>query len=123
MESNPTCAERIDGAMSSRQNDLEEIYEKLSSDNEEISSEGYEEIISLALEVSSYRVIKILLSTGGPADWIEVTVDDDNEILSMKYVYQDWFDYADKPVRKGSYLWQYASELIGWTDYIQIIKN
>lgn len=112
MESNPTCAERIDGAMSSREVDLEEIYEKISSDDNEISYEGYDEIGYFALEVSSFKVIKILLSTGGPADWIEVTLDDDNEICSMKYFYQDWFDCASKPIHKNSYLWQYASEIV-----------
>lgn len=112
MASEPTCSERIADAMASRQIDLEEIYEKISSDDREISSEGYDEIQEFALEISSYKVIKILLSTGGPADWIEVTLDDDNYIRGMKYFYQDWFDCASMTLYKDSYLWQYASEIV-----------
>jgi hypothetical protein len=39
--------------------------------------------------VGSKRVVTVLISTGGPADWFEATVDN-GEIERIEYVYQDW---------------------------------
>lgn len=36
------------------------------------------------------------MSTGGPADYLEVHVDSDNEITSIVYHFADWFDHAEQ---------------------------
>lgn len=107
-----TCSQRILGQMKSREKDLDEIYDKIDSHDIDEVEEAWSEYHNLALEVSSYKVIKILLSTGGPADWIEVKIDDEEQILGMTYVFQDWFDYASEAISENSYLWQYASQII-----------
>lgn len=108
----PSCADRIDKQMESRENDLEEIYDQIESEDIEVTEEGWTNYHSLPLEIVEYRVVKILLSTGGPADWIEVTLDNDDEIVRMSYHFSDWFDHAEKSVSRNSYIWQYASEVI-----------
>lgn len=107
-----TCSQRILGQMKLREQDLEEIYDKIESENIEETEEGWNEYNELPLEISTYKLVKILLSTGGPADWIEVKMNDDEEIIGMTYVFQDWFDHASETISENSYLWQYASELI-----------
>lgn len=47
----------------------------------------------LSLEVK--RSVRILLSTGGPGDWIDVDVDEQGSILGGSYHNQDWFDHAE----------------------------
>lgn len=49
------------------------------------------------LAVSTYRVHRIDLSTGGPADWLEVHVDPDSAMASrIVYHFADWFDHAER---------------------------
>lgn len=64
-------------------------------------------IDELALGHSSYEVIKIELSTGGPADFIEAFISDD-ELVKAVYHYQDWFDGAEMLVPEDSEMYQYV---------------
>lgn len=58
----------------------------------------------LPLGVSSFRVFRVDLSTGGPADWLEVRTSGDTpvyesggepyEVESVTYHFADWFDHA-----------------------------
>lgn len=111
-EKDKTCAERIQDQMTSRNVQIEEIYDKMQSDNDEEQESGFEEYHELPLEIVEYKVIKILLSTGGPADWIEAKIDETGYPVSMEYHFQDWFDHASTKIYNDSYLWQYASEMI-----------
>jgi hypothetical protein len=105
-----TCAERIHKEMESRAVYLEELYDKMASD--EGSEEAIDEYQQFALDIEKYTVVKILLSTGGPADWIEVKVDEDGDIHGMSYHFQDWFDHASVKISSTNYLWQYAEEMV-----------
>lgn len=51
-------------------------------------------IYELPLAVTTYKMVRVELSTGGPADWLEAQIDDDGDILRIEYVFQDWFDGA-----------------------------
>ena len=108
-----TCADLVSEKMWSRSADLEEINDVLGdvdSDPETVE-EALEELNNLALEITSYKVIKILLSTGGPADWLELKVDENGEVRGLTYHYADWFDHAQIDVPNNSYLWDYALQI------------
>lgn len=107
-----TCAERIKEHYEYRNIDLEEIYDKTGSDDRDIAEEGYDELHNFALSMETYSCVRIDLSTGGPGDWLEVIVDDDDDIRKVTYHFNDWFDHASMPVDSNSYLWQYASDMI-----------
>lgn len=110
--SNPTCSERISEQMKSMNETLEEIYDKTGqSENHELYEEGMDEYVNFPLEIETFKIIKVLFSTGGPADWIEIKVDEnDGDVFGVDYHFQDWFDHAQLKVDRGSYLWQYAEE-------------
>lgn len=110
---NKTCAERIDEQMQSRNIQLEEIYDRMGNDEDsDDQDEATNELHELALEISEFKVVKILLSTGGPGDWIEVTLDENDYIRRMEYHFHDWFDHAKTQINDDTYLWQYAQEII-----------
>lgn len=50
----------------------------------------------LDLEIEKVYKVRLLLSTGGPADWFETTIDSRGHIGDVVYVFQDWFDGARK---------------------------
>lgn len=91
--------------------DLNDIIGDLESDSEAIDN-ALHEIGNFALEFETYKVLKILLSTGGPADWIEVKIDNDDDVTGMTYHYADWFDHAEMKVDRNSYIWDYAIEIV-----------
>lgn len=88
-------------------------------DLRELVSERFNE---LPLSLETFRTVKVLLSTGGPADWLEYTVDDTEdatggEIVGVEYVFQDWFDgarvrLADEDLDTA----KEAAEIAGWTE-------
>lgn len=107
-----SCADRILDQFNSRNILLEELYDRCEEDNED-ADDARQELYDLPLSIESYKVVKILLSTGGPGDWIEVFIDEDDDyIRKMTYHFQDWFDHASMAIHDSSYLWQYASEIV-----------
>lgn len=66
----------------------------------------------LALGFVVNRLVKIELSTGGPADFIEVFLDDDCQIIKAVYHYQDWFDGAQLNVPDDSHMMDYIEHFI-----------
>jgi hypothetical protein len=111
--SEATCRDRIQKSLESREEMIGAILQGMADGNDE----AYEEFGDLPLEVSEYTVLRILLSWGGPSDWIEVKIGAgpkplDYEILSMKYHFQDWFDHAATTIYDDSPLWAYCSQLV-----------
>ena len=109
-EKEKTCAELVESQMEMREEYLTEIYDKIITGIPEIEDEGWANYHELILEVTEYRTIKILFSTGGPSDWVEAIVSDGDELISATYPYSDWFDHASVRVKKNSVLWQYIAE-------------
>lgn len=68
----------------------------------------------LPLEISTRKVIKVLLSTGGPEDFIEIHLSDNNDqtIDDVFYHYLDWFDGAKMKVPVDSYMYSYATYIV-----------
>jgi hypothetical protein len=59
-------------------------------------------LMEFPLGFSKKTIVKIELSTGGPADFIEAEIDDDGYINKITYHYQDWFDGAQITVSENS---------------------
>ena len=49
-----------------------------------------EEIFNYGLSISKETVINYLISWGGPAYRLQITFNEDNEIVSIEPQYQDW---------------------------------
>lgn len=114
MSSEKTCAELIDDRLRSREQSLADIYKAIEKDE---SIEGYEEandaLYEFALGVALYTTVRIDLSTGGPADWLECMVDRSGSgLINVTYHYSDWFDHAEESVDVDSPLWNYADEMV-----------
>lgn len=99
---NKTCEERIqanmeariEDAIGAREKDLE-IEEGKTEDTEgttECLNEG-------VLEISVEKHVKILLSTGGPADWFVLVYDKDDRLLRGEYHFSDWWDHAERVLK------------------------
>src|SRR6056300_2033941 len=53
--------------------------------------ERQEEIFNYGLSISKETVINYLISWGGPAYRLQITFNEDNELVSIVPQYQDWF--------------------------------
>ena len=52
-----------------------------------------EDIFNYGLSISKETVINYLISWGGPAYRLQITFNEDNELVSIKPQYQDWGTY------------------------------
>ena len=66
----------------------------------------------IAIGYQTETIYTITLSWGGPADFIEVRCVEE-DVMSMAYVYQDWFDGARRMLDTGSPMWKYACQQLG----------
>jgi hypothetical protein len=123
MNRDRTCEERISEQQESRLSHISELlsaaqgdFECLSKDeiesleigdpvygeDEELENEyeleeaAGERIYELPLSVDTKHTERILLSTGGPGDWIDVDFDRDGDVVGASYHFQDWFDHAER---------------------------
>lgn len=76
--------------------------------DENASAEDHQEqadtaLCELPLSVEVLRTVKILLSTGGPGDWLEVTLDAENDPIRAEYHFHDWFDHASVTLEGDEY--------------------
>ena len=109
-----TCAELVYDQMMSRNAQLENINDIIMDNeiDEEKLTEALDELDHFALEISTFKVVKILLSTGGPSDWLEALISDEGDLVRLTYHYADWFDHAEIKITYNSYLWDYAMQII-----------
>ena len=76
--------------------------DKVDSDSDDGDSDiAQEELGELPLAVSTYRLVRIDLSTGGPGDWLEVLYDNENDIQRITYHFAPWFDHAELDVTEN----------------------
>jgi hypothetical protein len=116
------CVDLVGEKMWERSSQIEELNDILEDEEKttEEHDEAFYELENLPLEISAYRIVKVLFSTGGPGDWIEIKVNDYEEVLGVTYHYQDWFDHAEIKVPDNSYLWDYAIKLVDGLDIDQL---
>ena len=67
----------------------------------------------LHIENKASFSLKILLSWGGPSDYLKVRYDPrDKEIIRVEYHFEDWFDHAEIIVDKDTYMFEYAQQML-----------
>lgn len=129
MPKQPTCAERIGEHMEGRLTDFRAIAELQDHDRDDdmflptralemlgeydaAASESHAEaaaeiLSSYPLGVTRYTTFRVDLSTGGPADWLEVVCrhdgsliaqldDGPHEVTRIVYHFSDWGDHAER---------------------------
>lgn len=99
-----TCAERIAEELKYTEALLQDLQTRIDGGE----SKAQEDLWELPLSIETFKTTRVTFSTGGPADWIDITTDEDNDIVKVTYTLQDWFDSATLPVERGSWLWSYA---------------
>ena len=116
------CVDLVGEKMWERSSLIEELDDIINDPDSDIEKveEAVDTLDTLPLEISAYRIVKVLFSTGGPGDWIEIKVNDYEEVLGVTYHYQDWFDHAEIKVPDNSYLWDYAIKLVDGLDIDQL---
>lgn len=118
MTRDATCAERIGEHQASREEHLralftaQENWENRSPDpdypGETIDSDGAQERLDeLPLGVSVSRLLRVELSTGGPADYVTAELDG-GDVVRATYHFADWFDHAERSLEPDSPLWRMA---------------
>jgi len=118
-----TCEERIADDLTSTENWLSKTYRQIDkaekAGNHERGDELREEIEAYGISVK--RVMRLELSGGGPASWLEVHFDDSNrwpEVETVIYHFADWFDHAEREVSESEApgMWrlaEYYAEVAG----------
>lgn len=102
-----TCADLIAGELKDREQQLEQLY-ALADDGDD---DAREQIQEMAYGIDRREIFKVIWSGGGPADSLELIVSD-GELISVTYVYQDWFDGARLAVEQDSPAYRYAQEIL-----------
>ena len=102
-----TCAERIDNELARFEKSAAALIEDYNSGDDE----RFEEWNNYPLSVETRQVTTILMSWGGPSDFLKVE-HIGTEIYSIEYHFQDWFDGAQRQVEEGSKVWEYAQTVI-----------
>lgn len=69
---------------------IKDTLNKLNSGNDALYEEGYEELFD-CLGITKQTVINYLITWGGPAYRLQITFNEDKELVSIKPQYQDWF--------------------------------
>lgn len=102
-----TCADLIAGELKDREQQLKQLY-ALADDGDD---DAREQIQEMAYGIDRREIFKVIWSGGGPADSLELIVSD-GELISVTYVYQDWFDGARLAVEQDSPAYRYAQEIL-----------
>jgi hypothetical protein len=98
-----TCEERIGEELNHTEAWLSETYRKIDkaedAGDHAREDELREEVQPYSVSVTS--IMKLELSGGGPASWLEVHLDDSGswpEVVTVIYHFADWFDHAEREV-------------------------
>jgi len=70
------------------------------------------------LSIDRSEVVRVCFSWGGPADYLDIYIDGkpgdpDRQITRAVYLFQDWFDGAEREVKRGDDL-DAVCELFDW---------
>ena len=102
------CNDRIERELSGREEEFRRLFARTRSEDSIVREEVCEELDTLPIGSSWQNVVKIELSWGGPADWLEVWVDQDGSVSHVVYHFADWFDHAERKIAYGTPLWRAA---------------
>jgi uncharacterized protein YgfB (UPF0149 family) len=108
-----TCAQRIQDSLESREEYLFEMMQAMDEGKEfDGYDDAYEAFNDFPLGLSVYKTVKIELSAGGPADYIEAVLDDCGDIVKVSYHFSDWFDHASLRVPEKTVMHEYVERLL-----------
>lgn len=110
-----TCAERIEAELIETEQGYARLWRQLDqvsrAKDEDEREAAYEELSPLSIELKP--VVKVLLSWGGPSDWLEIGLDNTSahSVERVTYHYADWFDHAEREVSEyeAPALWRAAA--------------
>ncbi len=107
------CADKIAQELKNREEYLSDLYFIIDSNDAPDSDrdQAQQEIQEMSYGIDTRTISRVVWSGGGPADYLEIT-HKDGEVLSVDYLYQEWFDGAKLSVKEGSPAYRYAVELI-----------
>lgn len=107
MSKEQSCEDRISAELADREETARRILAASAGEPDDEYDE--ESLFEWGLGIDKKIVYRFELSTGGPADYLTITVDpSDREVESVEYHFADWFDHASRPVEQGSSLWSVA---------------
>jgi hypothetical protein len=116
-----SCAERIETQLTETEQGYARLWQRLdqvdATRDQDEREAVYEELDPLGIEVKP--VVKVLLSWGGPSDWLGIELDSTraHDVERITYHYADWFDHAEREVseHEAPALWRaavyYAEEM------------
>lgn len=105
MEGREQYITKLDAIINGKASTFDEDYNPPEEMDEEAARERLDE---LPLGIELRRYVRITLSTGGPADYLDAELDADGRVQSVSYHFADWFDHAERVVPEDSALYRYA---------------
>lgn len=110
-----SCEQRVAAELAETEQHFAALWQRLdqvADGRDENEREAiYEELDPLSIDVQP--VVTVLLSWGGPSDWLEVGLDNTraHDIERVTYHYADWFDHAERdvPEHQAPALWRAAA--------------
>jgi hypothetical protein len=107
-----SCEARIAEELKNVNDYLVSAYQEIDQANEAEDYEKQEELEE-AIEpygVTVVRTMRLTLSGGGPASWLDIELDETNTPARVEYHFADWFDHASTPVTENETpgLWRMA---------------
>jgi len=118
MSKNKKCANLVKGQYQSRLNDFKNAYKNNDLDFPKWLSEyglSWDYVVANTFDNQTEGYYRWQLSWGGPSDEFRIYTDNDKNIQSIEYWYQDWFDGASIDVNdeevKNIIHWQLECDL------------
>ena len=115
---NKPCEERIENEMRDRLEDMAAILRReeraCATNNEDRRDSNFEEWNNYPLSVSKSTLVTVQLSWGGPSDEFEVEIDEEREVVAIRYRFKDWFDGAMRELQPGSREFETAERFLSY---------
>jgi hypothetical protein len=97
-----SCEARVDDELKKTIESFEEFRSRIAKAEEKgdwpAVEDVHQEVYEYPLSVDVERVVTIQLSTGGPGDQLEYTIDSDGDVSEIRYRFLDWFDGAARTI-------------------------
>jgi hypothetical protein len=95
-----TCETRIGEHLTGRLDDfrgmLKAAEEAQGADSYEAQDAAEAAMYEYPIHVETHKVVTVLLSTGGPHDQFNITLDENGDATRIEYQFSDWFDGASR---------------------------
>jgi hypothetical protein len=109
-----SCEARIAEELKSTNTYLVNTYQEIDQASEVDDYEKREELEEAIAPygVTVVRTVRLTLSGGGPASWLDVELDETNSPAQVEYHFADWFDHAATVVteEEAPGLWRMAEQ-------------